>query len=104
MSRDLLTCTVFEEFMTQFHCASSCSKRERERETFRRVFQKQLGAGIFLVESGPWRPPLQGIECGAGTESDDATAAEPLNLLQLSHQVVLMISVAVSSSPRIIDT
>ncbi|EXK33206.1 hypothetical protein FOXG_19171 [Fusarium oxysporum f. sp. lycopersici 4287] len=23
---------------------------------------------------GVWRPPLQGIECGAGTESDDATA------------------------------
>lgn len=58
--------------MSQFTPLSA--EKERERESFRQFFQKQLGAGVLLVK---WRPPLQGIECGAGTESDDATAAEP---------------------------
>lgn len=43
MSRDMLTCTVFEEFMTQFTPLSAA--KERPSGSF---FQKQLGAGIYL--------------------------------------------------------
>jgi flavodoxin len=61
MSRDVLTYSFFEEIYDSVY-ASFCSKRE----TFRQFFQKQSGAGIFLVK---WRLPFQGtaIECGAGT-------------------------------------
>lgn len=89
-SRDMLTCTVFEDFMTQFTPLSAAKKRPSA------VFPEAIRCRDL---PGEWRLPLQGIECGAGTESDDATATVGTS----SFTPHTRVTVTVFSYPRIID-
>jgi hypothetical protein len=64
----MLICTFCEEVMTQFTPLFAGKERPSGR------FPEAIRCRDLPSE---WRRPLQGTECGAGTESDDATATVP---------------------------